>query len=155
MGFTLHILHPPLLATGVSERIALLELRAGCWSHQNWLDPLSSLRASHLLVVQHAGYLAMEGVPKQAAGVRADTCLALPELDGAAVTAEEEEDDGAALGNAAANVHLYDYHIAYHPSYSVPFLLFRGRSRTGEILERKTLWTLATMCSPPIQCTGI
>ncbi|CAL8464597.1 g4132 [Coccomyxa elongata] len=80
------------------------------------------------------GYLTMEGIPKQAARVQVDTCLAVPDLDGAAVTAEEEEDDGAALGNGAADVHLYDYHIAYHPSYSVPILLFRGRSRTDGTL---------------------
>ncbi|CAL8472263.1 g11805 [Coccomyxa elongata] len=80
------------------------------------------------------GYLAMEGIPKQAASVRVDTRLAVPELDGAAGTAEEEEDDGAALGNAAASVLLYDYHVAYHPSYSVPILLFRGRSRTDGTL---------------------
>ena len=51
--------------------------------------------------------------------------------------AEEEED--VVLGNAVADVHLYDYHIAYHPSYSVPILLFRGRSRTGEMLEIKDI----------------
>lgn len=87
--------------------------------------------------VQDAGYLAMESFLEKAASVRADTCLAVRELDGAAVTAEEEEDDCAALGNAAADVHLYDYHIAYHPSYSVPILLFRGRCRAGETLEMK------------------
>ncbi|BDA47292.1 probable ubiquitin-like-conjugating enzyme ATG10 at N-terminal half [Coccomyxa sp. Obi] len=83
-----------------------------------------------------AGYLAMEGVPKQATRALVDTCMALPELDGADVKAEENEDDCAALGNAAADVHFYDYHIAYHPSYSVPILLFCSRCRTdGRLLE--------------------
>lgn len=83
---------------------------------------------------QDAGYLAMEGVPKQSASAhqQSDACLAL----GAMLDDEdvgEEEGDCAVLSSTpgAPPVHLYDYHICYHASYSVPVLFFRGRSRAG------------------------
>ena len=40
--------------------------------------------------------------------------------------------DATSLGSSAHAVHLFDYHLAYHPSYSVPILLFRGRQRGKE-----------------------
>lgn len=35
--------------------------------------------------------------------------------------------DAASLSSSAHAPSIYDYHLAFHPSYSVPILLFRGR----------------------------
>ncbi len=88
--------------------------------------------------VQAAGYLAMEGVPKHAANARqqALACVAADNvLDEEAPGAGEEANDCGLLGTTAGDVHLYDYHICYHASYSVPVLLFRGRNRAGDNLH--------------------
>ena len=40
--------------------------------------------------------------------------------------------NATSLSSSAHAVHFFDYHLAYHPSYSVPILLFRGRQRGKE-----------------------
>lgn len=83
--------------------------------------------------MQDGGYLAMEGVPRKAS--HSQQLGSLEDLQGGSVeSATDEEADCAVVATAAPNkLHLFDYHIAYHPSYSVPTLLFRGRCRSGEI----------------------
>ena len=93
-----------------------------------------------LRAMQDAGYLAMESVPKRSASAkqRGDACLAvcgvLDEED-----LRDEDAECAVLHSTAGAVNLYDYHICHHASYSVPVLLFRGRSRAGETNRSRPL----------------
>jgi len=80
-------------------------------------------------MMQDGGYLAMEGVLREAS--QSQQLGLIEDLQGGLV---DEEADCAVVATAAPKkVHLFDYHIAYHPSYSVPTLLFRGRCRSGEM----------------------
>ncbi|KAK9905634.1 hypothetical protein WJX75_003609 [Coccomyxa subellipsoidea] len=93
---------------------------AGIWS---WRQATNGL---------DAGYLAMEGALKQSASAhqQSDACLALGALLDDEDVGEEEGDCAVLCSTAGAPpVHLYDYHICYHASYSVPVLFFRGSSR--------------------------
>ena len=79
-----------------------------------------------MCTVQDVGYLALEDVLVSPACKAADD-------DGASELPEEDplEDTAALSAAACVPTHVYSYHLAYHPSYGVPILLFSGRLAGG------------------------
>lgn len=84
-----------------------------------------------LLQLQDAGYLALERFPRHSENcIRNEDCPDAEDLQEGMKPAEEDA-DCAVLALGRPRVHLYDYHIAYHPSYCVPVLLFQGQRQGG------------------------
>ena len=55
----------------------------------------------------------------------------------------ETEEDLACTNMPVCPPHIYDYHLAYHPSYQVPVLFFRGR-HTGNVTASSVLFATGT-----------